>query len=283
MTRNDVQNIRERSAAATADVGRAMDDAVGDLKKAHPIAGLWAYAEFGLVLGTFIPIMAVSSLRHRADPTQRVPGQWLRRLGRTAARLSTLWDMRVEGERPHDIDTKAYVVIANHESQADPFLLSFLPWDMRWVAKESLFKQPVSGWAIRLGGDIPLRRGDGDSVRTCLDKCTRALRGGISVMMFPEGTRASQGELLPFKDGAFHLAITAGVPILPIALAGTRDMRPKHSRWFGKATACARILAPIPTTGMTLADLPALRERSRAAIASALPDLQARYGSGRND
>lgn len=272
--------IRGRSAAAEGDAGRVLDHAVGELKKVNPISGLWAYAEFGLVLGAFMPIMAVSSMRHRGDPTQRVPGQWLRRLGRTAARLSRLWDMRIEGERPADIDTKAYLVIANHESQADPFLLSFLPWDMRWVAKESLFKQPVSGWAMRLGGDIPLRRGDGDSVRTCLDECERALRAGISVMMFPEGTRAAgKGELLPFKDGAFHLAITAGVPILPIALAGTRDMRPKHSRWFGKATACAKILAPIPTTGMTIADVPVLRERARAAIASALPDLQARYGS----
>ena len=63
--------------------------------------------------------------------------------------------------------------------------------DMRWVAKESLFKQPLSGWAMRLGGVIPLRRGEGDSVRACLAECERAIRGGISVMMFPEGTRSA--------------------------------------------------------------------------------------------
>jgi len=249
------------------------------VKKASPIKGVWAYAEFGAVILAFLPAMAVSSWRHRGDPTQRVPGQWLRRIGRTATRLSTLWKFDVEGQRPDDIDTHAYVVVANHESQADPFLLSFLPWDMRWVAKEDLFKQPVSGWAMRLGGDIPLRRGEGESVRACLEECERALRGGISVMMFPEGTRSPDGALLPFKTGAFDLAIRAGVPILPIALAGTRPMRPKHSRWFGKAHACAKILAPIPTTGMTEADIESLRDQTRAAIAAELPDLRARYDS----
>jgi 1-acyl-sn-glycerol-3-phosphate acyltransferase len=248
------------------------------VKRVNPILGVWAYAEFGAVIGAFLPIMAVSSLRHRGDPTQRVPGQWLRRLGRTATRLSTLWKFDIEGERPLDIDTTGYVVVANHESQADPFLLSFLPWDMRWVAKASLFKQPLSGWAMRFGGDIPLRRGEGESVRACLDECERALRGGISVMMFPEGTRSPGGALLPFKDGAFDLAIRTGASILPIALAGTRAMRPKHSRWFGKAHACAKILAPIATTGMTAADIGMLRDRSRATIAAALPELRSRYG-----
>jgi 1-acyl-sn-glycerol-3-phosphate acyltransferase len=145
---------------------------------------------------------------------------------------------------------------------------------MRWVAKESLFKQPFSGLAMRLGGDIPLRRGEGDSVRACLDECARALGGGISVMMFPEGTRSSNGELLPFKDGAFALAIRANVPILPVAIAGTRGMRPKHSRWFGKAHACAKILAPIPSTGKTVAQL---RDESRAALVAVLPELRSRY------
>ena len=244
----------------------------------HAAAGLYTYAEFALVLGTFIPIMAVSSVRHRGDPTQREPGRWMRRLGRTASSLTPLWKFEIEGERPADIDHRAYVVVANHESQADPFLLSHLPWDMRWVAKEELFRQPVTGWAMRFGGDIPIQRGAGDSVRSMMDECERALAGGISIMMFPEGTRSKEGGLLPFRDGAFRLALRAGVPVLPIALAGTRQMRPKHSKWFGKAHACAKILAPIATEGMTIDDTATLRDRARDAIAGALPDLRARYG-----
>lgn len=248
------------------------------MAKTSVIQGLYTYAEFGVCLAAFLPVMAVSSMRHRGDPTQRAPGRWMRRLGRTTSRLTPLWKFEIEGTRPPDIDHKPYVVVANHESQADPFLLSFLPFDMRWVAKQELFDPPVSGWAMRWGGDIPLRRGARDSVTEMMTECERALAGGISVMMFPEGTRTRDGTMLPFKDGAFALAIRAGVPVLPVAIAGTREMRPKHSKWFGRAHACAKMLDPIPTTGMTAADVAVLRERSRDAIGAALPELRGRYG-----
>ena len=248
------------------------------MAKTTVIEGLYTYDEFGACLVAFLPVMALSSYRHRGDPTQRAPGRWMRRLGRTTSRLTPLWKFEIEGERPADIDHAPYVVVANHESQADPFLLSFLPFDMRWVAKQELFEPPVSGWVMRFGGDIPLRRGERGSVTEMMAECERALAGGISVMMFPEGTRSKDGNMLPFKDGAFALAIRAGVPVLPVAIAGTREMRPKHSKWFGRAHACAKMLAPIPTKGMTAEDVPTLRERSRDAIDAALPDLRNRYG-----
>ena len=243
------------------------------------VTGLFTYAEFGVVLTSFLPFMAVSHYRHRGDPTQRMPGRWMRRLGRTATRFQWLWDFHVEGEAPPDIDHKAYVVVANHESTADPFLLSWLPWDMRWVAKEELFRPPFVGWAMRWGGDIPLRRGQGESIRQTMEACAAALAGGISVMMFPEGTRSKDASLLPFKDGAFRLAIEAQVPVLPLAIAGTHAMRPKNSKWFGKAKAGVRVLAPIPTKGLTLDDLPALREQCRDTISAALPDMRGRFGA----
>ncbi len=240
--------------------------------------GLYTYLEFGLCVAAFLPIMAVSQVRHRGDPTQRLPGRWMRRLGKTSSALSPLWKFTVEGEPPPDIDHKPYVVVANHESQADPFLLSWLPWDMRWVAKEELFKPPLTGWAMRLGGDIKLRRGEKGSVVAMMRECEAAIAGGISVMLFPEGTRSRDGTLLPFKNGAFDLAIRTQVPILPIAIAGTRKMRPKGSKWFGKARACAKILPPLPTAGLGAADLEGLRDRTRDVISAALPDLRARYG-----
>jgi 1-acyl-sn-glycerol-3-phosphate acyltransferase len=245
----------------------------------HVVTGLYTYAQFAACLTAFLPIMAASSLRHRKDPTQREPGRWMRRLGRTTSSLQPLWSFEIEGTAPAGIDRNGFVVVANHESTADPFLLSWLPFDMRWVAKAELFKPPVVGWAMKWGGDIPLRRGEGDSVRAMMEECERSLAGGISVMMFPEGTRSKDGTLLPFKDGAFALAIRAQVPVLPIALAGTHEMRPKHSKWFGKAHARARILAPIPTRGLGTGDVAFLRERARDAIQSALPDLRTRTGS----
>jgi 1-acyl-sn-glycerol-3-phosphate acyltransferase len=239
--------------------------------------GLYTYLEFGLCVTAFLPVMALSSRRHRGDPTQRIPGRWMRRLGRATSALTPLWKFAIEGDAPPDIDHQAYVVVANHESQADPFLLSWLPWDMRWVAKEELFKPPLVGWAMRFGGDIRVRRGEGESVRQMMRECEEAIAGGISIMMFPEGTRSKDGALLPFKNGAFDLAVRTQRPVLPVAIVGTRQMRPKGSKWFGRAYACAKILAPIPTAGLAEKDVPDLRDRARDTIAGALPDLRARY------
>ncbi|WP_394825287.1 lysophospholipid acyltransferase family protein [Pendulispora albinea] len=244
----------------------------------HTVTGLYSHLEFGACLVGFLPIMAASHALHRGDPTQREPGRWMRRLGRTVGQLTPLWTFTIEGEAPPDIEAKPHVVIANHESQADPFLLSWLPWDMRWVAKEELFKPPVLGWVMTFGGDIPLRRGDGTSVRAMMAECERAIDAGISIMMFPEGTRAQNGELLRFRDGAFDLAIRTRAPVLPIAIAGTRQMRPKHSRWLGKAHACAKILPAVPTAHLHAEDIGTLRDRCRDIIAAELPDLRARYG-----
>ena len=232
--------------------------------------GVYTYAEFGLCCVAFTPVMGAMALIHRRDPTQRVPGRWMRRLARVATSLSPVWKFSIAGEPPADIATRAYVVVSNHESTADPFLLSFVPWDMRWVGKEELYKNPVVGHLFRWGGDIQLRRGDRNSVIEMMAACRRTLEGGVSVMMFPEGTRSPDGGLLPFKPGAFDLAIASGAPVLPIAISGTRTCRPKGSSWFGKARATATVLEPISTTGLTRADVPALAERARQRIAQAL-------------
>ncbi|NUP06949.1 MAG: 1-acyl-sn-glycerol-3-phosphate acyltransferase [Polyangiaceae bacterium] len=237
------------------------------------VRSLFTAIEFGAVVTTMTPVMGLTWLRDRDDPTQRAPGRWMRRIGRTASRLSPLWDFDVDGTPPADIGHRPYVVIANHESVADPFLLSFLPWDMRWVAKEELFRMPLLGWTFRFSGDIPLRRGEGDSVRTMMTECRRALAAGISVMIFPEGKRSKAGTLLPFRDGAFSLAIEAGVPILPVVIAGTRDCLIDGPPWIMRARARARVLAPIETATMTTTDVPALRDHARTTIAAGLSTL----------
>ncbi len=193
----------------------------------------------------------------------------MRRFGRTTTRLSPLWDFSVSGNAPADIDRRGYVVVSNHESTADPFLLSFLPWDMRWIAKEELFKIPVIGSLMKYSGDISLKRGDRDSVKNMMNDCRSTLEAGMSVMIFPEGTRSPDGGLLPFKRGAFELALSVGAPVLPIAVSGTRACRPKGSKWFGKATATARILTPIETRGTPM-DAATLSNRVRRQISAAL-------------
>jgi 1-acyl-sn-glycerol-3-phosphate acyltransferase len=132
----------------------------------------------------------------------------------------------------------------------------------------------VMGWMMRMANDIPIVRGKRESIVSAMRGCRDRLGKRVSVMIFPEGTRSATEELLPFKDGAFKLAVEAGVPILPIAVAGTRHCMAKGSFAFRKARAKARVLAPIPTAGMTAADVPALRDRTRDVIDAARRELQ---------
>jgi 1-acyl-sn-glycerol-3-phosphate acyltransferase len=244
----------------------------------RPFAVAFSYAEFLLSAVTFVPVLGAARLSSRGDPTRRIAGRWLRNFGKVTSALNPLWHFSTEGAPPSDIGSRAYVVISNHESNADPFLLSWLPWDMRWISKEELFTLPLVGTLMRLGGDIALRRGDPDSVRHMMAECRATLDQGLSVMIFPEGTRSRDGELGAFKDGAFRLAIEAGVPILPVAIAGTRSCLPKGSAALGEARAVARVLAPIDTAKLTLDDVASLREQARGQIAQAASELRAQLG-----
>jgi 1-acyl-sn-glycerol-3-phosphate acyltransferase len=129
---------------------------------------------------------------------------------------------------------------------------------------------------MKMSGDIALRRGSGDSVRAMIEECRKSLRGGLSVMIFPEGTRTRDGNVQPFKDGAFQLALEEQVPILPVAIAGTRNCTPKGSKWLGEATAISRVLIPIETAGKTVADLAEVRDAAREQIATAVTELDAK-------
>jgi 1-acyl-sn-glycerol-3-phosphate acyltransferase len=161
------------------------------------------------------------------------------------------------------------VVVSNHESFTDILLISHLPWEMKWLSKAELFRIPIMGWMMWLVGDIPVKRGFGPSAIEAMARCRKALANRVSVMIFPEGTRSRTAELLPFKDGAFRLAIEAGVPILPLAVSGTRTALPKHDWRFGRSVAEVQVLEPVETAGMSVDDVPALKQRVRQIIITA--------------
>jgi len=238
--------------------------------------GLYCYLMFFLLAVGFLIPMGFVALFTKRDPAMRLRGRWMRRFGRATDALNPVWHFRVEGAKPEGIDSHPYVVVSNHQSSADPFLLSLLPWDMRWVAKVELFSKPLVGWLLHLGGDIALHRGERASVEAMLDQCRATLAHGVSVMFFPEGTRSPDGHLQAFKDGAFQLAIETGTPVLPVVVQGSRACRPKGNLWFGEASAVARVLAPVSTVGLTLADVPALKARVHDQIAAALGEMEAR-------
>ncbi len=223
----------------------------------------------------WLPLMIVTRLVTAPfDRGRYAVGYLFRQIGVVEAALNPLWRFRYAGTMPAD-PRRPYVVVSNHESFADILLISHLPWEMKWLSKAELFRLPVLGWLMHLAGDIPLQRGFGPSAIEAMAKCRQALANRVSVMIFPEGTRSATADLLPFKDGAFRLAIDAGVPILPLVVRGTATALPKHDWRFARSTALVKVLEPVETAGLTAADVPALKEQVRATIVAARAALSA--------
>ncbi|HEY2067037.1 MAG TPA: lysophospholipid acyltransferase family protein [Gemmatimonadaceae bacterium] len=234
----------------------------------------WAWiAAVSVVIFGFLYVGAIWLVTAPFDRGRYHAGRAFRQLAVTAVKLNPLWHFETDGEPPAD-PRHPYVAVSNHESYADIFLISHFPWEMKWLSKDTIFKIPVMGWMMRMAKDIPIKRGKRESVVSALQGCRDRLGRRVSVMIFPEGTRSHSEDMLPFKDGAFKIAIESGVPILPIAVAGTRYCMAKGSFAFRRAHAKARVLPPIPTTGLTSADIPALRDRTRDVIDAARHALQ---------
>jgi 1-acyl-sn-glycerol-3-phosphate acyltransferase len=239
------------------------------------IVSIWAWLVLVLCIVLWFPVLAVVRLLTAPfDRGRYIPGRIFRKIGPAMATLNPLWRFRYSGTLPSD-PRRPFVVVSNHESFADILLISHLPWEMKWLSKAELFRIPIMGWMMWMAGDIPVRRGFGPSALEAMERCRRALENHVSVMIFPEGTRSRTSELLPFKDGAFRLAIEAGVPILPLAVSGTGTALRKHDWRFGRSDAEVRVLAPVETTGLTLGDIPELKARVRQTIVQARDALAA--------
>jgi 1-acyl-sn-glycerol-3-phosphate acyltransferase len=125
---------------------------------------------------------------------------------------------------------QAYVYAANHRSNFDIFaLISILPGQFLWVAKKSLFKVPILGLALNRMGSISVDRENLRSAVQSLDRATAVVKRGVSMVIFPEGTRTPSRELLPFKKGVFIMAMKAGQPIVPVSISGTRFIQPRET------------------------------------------------------
>lgn len=185
----------------------------------------------------------------------------------------TLADVDVETvpedfERP--LPDPAYVVLSNHTSHFDVLAIyAHFPKDLVPVAKRELGSVPVFGRALRSGAAIMIDRGNSERARASMEEAAETIRGGRSVLMFPEGTRTAGHELGPFKKGSFYLALGAGVPILPLAVLGASEVLPPGDwkiRSGGQIH--VRMGRPIPVEGYenTKAGRQALSDHVRAAM-----------------
>jgi 1-acyl-sn-glycerol-3-phosphate acyltransferase len=176
--------------------------------------------------------------------------------------------IRVEAEGlEHVAATKAAIYMSNHQSVLDigAIVLS-LPVSWRFVAKKELTYIPFFGWALALSDQIVIDRSNRRRSVESLRRAAERVRGGVNVIIFPEGTRSPDGTLQAFKSGGFHLALDAQMPVIPVTVSGSWQLTPKRSLQLRSGTVKVVYGAPIPTAGLTIRDREQLKRRVFDAI-----------------
>ncbi len=199
------------------------------------------------------------------DRKGRVVHQYARIWGRVA-----LWangvKVRVEGVREVEA-AGPYIFMANHQGSFDIFaLLAHLPFQFKWLAKKELFSIPFFGWTMAAAGYIRIDREGTRETVEAMNKAAEKIRDGMSVVIFPEGSRSPDGRIHEFKKGGFTLAIKSKVPIVPIAICGSREIMPKDRLTATPGEITIRLDRPIETVPYSMKDRKALMERVREAI-----------------
>ena len=178
----------------------------------------------------------------------------------------------VQGAGNIPVGTGSYIVVMNHQSNMDiPVLVYSLGLQLRFIGKIELRKIPVFGSALIRSGHFLIDRKDHQKAVEEIRSAGKALQQrGVSVVFAPEGTRSKDGRLLPFKKGAFVMAIETGIPILPVTIDGSRLSLPKGSLWARKADVRVTIHDPVPTEKLSYDDREELSERVRGIMEETL-------------
>jgi 1-acyl-sn-glycerol-3-phosphate acyltransferase len=242
------------------------------MRSLHILRSIWIWAASSGLILLWAPLLFVVWL-FECDPRRVRTGRWFRRLGRTLAKLSR-WRILVSGLENVQVN-RAYVIVSNHQSLADIPVIAHLKIDTKWLAKAELFRVPVLGWMLRMAGDIPVERSDRHRGARTLVQCAQYLRQRCSVVFFPEGTRSCDGQVLPFAEGPFKLAIREQVPILPLVVEGSANALPKNSWVLGaRQDIHLHILPTVSVAGCDHRQSASLRDHVRQKIVDELQCLR---------
>ncbi|HLY37174.1 MAG TPA: lysophospholipid acyltransferase family protein [Candidatus Binatia bacterium] len=227
------------------------------------VSGLRVALSPHLFRGMLVAMAAVAVAVHRTTGNRDLAWRFAKARARTLAWLLGV-QVTMRG-RENIAGGGPFVFTPNHQSHLDILLLlGHLPGRTRFAAKRELWSHPVVGAVLDTLGMVPIER---DQPEHAIQALNRAGAERDSVVIFPEGTRSRTGQLLPFKKGAFVLAIASGLPIVPVVCRGTRRLMPRGSQLSvlpGEAEIV--IEAPIPTAGLSYDDRDALAARVRAVI-----------------
>lgn len=195
-------------------------------------------------------------------------GRWVHACIRLWGRLiAASFGVRVRVEGEANVPAGPAVYAANHVSAADiPIVFGFLPFEFRIIHKRSLSWVPILGWCLALGGHIAIDRSNPFRARRSLERAVERVRGGVSVVVFPEGTRSGDGSVAPFKRGSFTLALNAGVPVVPVSIIGVKRLMPHGLASLGAGEVVLRLHPALPTSGRSVDDAEALASEARARV-----------------
>ena len=231
---------------------------------------LLVWASYVAIVIVWTPLVFLYRfLTFPVDPDRYRLGRFFRNSAVLAGDINPFWKFRIVDD-VHPDPRRPYVFVSNHSSNADAFTIARLPWEMKLLFKRSLLKIPLLGWQLLVAGDVPIIRGNKESARRAMEDLKRWLERRVSVFFFPEGTRSRDGALGPFREGAFRLAIEAGVDVVPLAISGAGQGLPKHSFVFHPTMATLTVLPPVSTKGLSAADAPRLAAKVREVIARSL-------------
>ncbi len=221
-----------------------------------------------LIIVATILYWSASQIASLFDATGRKQASIASAWARALLRLSRV-KVKVEGLEKIATD-KNYVFVSNHLSYMDtPVFLANIPVQFRFLAKRGLFQVPFLGWHLKRAGHIPVPRGDARAAVKMMNTAAQMVRErGISLLIFPEGGRSRDGSLGEFKEGGAYIAIQAGVPLVPVALMGTREVLPFGSGHIQKGNVTMRIGDPIPTDQVSPRDRVRLTSELRHQIQS---------------
>jgi 1-acyl-sn-glycerol-3-phosphate acyltransferase len=196
----------------------------------------------------------------------------------------------IEATGGDNVPDGGFVYTSNHESLIDILVLgAALPGDFKWVAKRSVMNIPFLGWHLRLAGHVPVDRNQGRSAALAATEAFESvLRDDKPLLVFPEGTRTEDGQLRPFKNGAFQAAVLTGKPVVPVALNGTVTLMSRDEVDTGGSKSredrlvTVQIGKPLyPRTELEASDAIAeLRTRTRAAVVDMLAELSSPEPAG---
>jgi 1-acyl-sn-glycerol-3-phosphate acyltransferase len=218
--------------------------------------------------GTLAPLVTLLSYRDQKLPDPIIHF-WARTLLRAAG-------VEVVARGVENVPTDGtFIMVINHQSHFDVLVLFSQLGPrahMRFVGKSELFKIPIFGSALKAAGNVRVERDGGAGDRARMQEAITTVREKSSIVFFSEGTRSDDGVLRPFKKGAAVLAIQAGVPIVPAAVAGTGKILPKGTKRIHSGRAALVIGEPISVQGYALEERDALTEKSRQSVEKLLAE-----------